>query len=72
MMWSRKQYYCKVSNFFAGIFKHSQTVCRALLADITPPEERSQVFGTFNALSSMGFIIGPMLGGKTPYFMSHT
>ncbi|XP_071545968.1 major facilitator superfamily domain-containing protein 9-like isoform X2 [Panulirus ornatus] len=52
-----------LARIIAGIFKHSQTVCRALLADITPPEERSQVFGTFNASSSMGFIIGPMLGG---------
>lgn len=47
----------------AGIFKHSQTVCRALLADVTPPEDRSRVFGIFNAASSMGFIVGPMLGG---------
>lgn len=52
-----------IGRAIAGLFKHSQTVCRALLADITSPEERSQTFGTFNAASSIGFIIGPMLGG---------
>ncbi|XP_076059842.1 major facilitator superfamily domain-containing protein 9-like isoform X3 [Oratosquilla oratoria] len=46
----------------AGIFKHSQTIARALLADITPEKEHSLMFGRFNAASSMGFIIGPMLG----------
>lgn len=51
-----------IGRAIAGLFKHSQTVCRALLADITSPEERSQTFGTFNAASSIGFIIGPMLG----------
>lgn len=47
-----------------GVFKHSQTMCRAVLVDITQAQDRSQVFGTFNATSSMGFIVGPMLGGK--------
>ncbi|XP_050738180.1 major facilitator superfamily domain-containing protein 9-like isoform X1 [Eriocheir sinensis] len=47
----------------AGVFKHSQTMCRAVLVDITRVQDRSQVFGTFNATSSMGFIVGPMLGG---------
>lgn len=52
-----------LSRLIAGCFKHSQTVCRALLADITPAEDQSQVFGVFNAMSSIGFIIGPMAGG---------
>ncbi|KAK3890818.1 hypothetical protein Pcinc_005263 [Petrolisthes cinctipes] len=52
-----------VARVIAGTFKHSQTICRALLADVTSSEDRSRVFGTFNATSSMGFIVGPMLGG---------
>ncbi|KAK4288299.1 hypothetical protein Pmani_038665 [Petrolisthes manimaculis] len=52
-----------VARVIAGTFKHSQTICRALLADVTTSEDRSRVFGTFNATSSMGFIVGPMLGG---------
>ncbi|CAL4076316.1 unnamed protein product [Meganyctiphanes norvegica] len=52
-----------LSRIIAGCFKHSQTICRALLADITPSEDQSHVFGVFNAMSSVGFIIGPMVGG---------
>lgn len=52
-----------------GVFKHSQTMCRAVLVDITRIQDRSQVFGTFNATSSMGFIVGPMLGGKDLFFI---
>ncbi|XP_064077840.1 major facilitator superfamily domain-containing protein 9-like isoform X3 [Macrobrachium nipponense] len=52
-----------LGRIIAGVFKHSQTLCRAVLADVTPPEDRSRVFGIFNATSSMGFIVGPMLGG---------
>ncbi|XP_068208413.1 major facilitator superfamily domain-containing protein 9-like [Palaemon carinicauda] len=54
-----------LGRIIAGVFKHSQTLCRALLADVTTPEDRSRVFGVFNATSSMGFIVGPMLGGET-------
>ena len=36
---------------------------RALLAEITPHEERPRVFGRFNAFASIGFIIGPLFGG---------
>ncbi|XP_045622912.1 major facilitator superfamily domain-containing protein 9-like isoform X2 [Procambarus clarkii] len=65
---SRSLFIIILGRAIAGIFKHSQTICRALLADITSPEERSQVFGTFNAASSIGFIIGPMLGGHISEF----
>ncbi|KAK7068976.1 transporter activity protein [Halocaridina rubra] len=60
---SQSLYIIIIGRVIAGIFKHSQTLCRALLADVTPSEDRSRVFGTFNATSSMGFIVGPMLGG---------
>ncbi|XP_045133495.1 major facilitator superfamily domain-containing protein 9-like [Portunus trituberculatus] len=52
-----------IARVIAGVFKHSQTMCRAVLVDITLVQDRSHVFGTFNATSSMGFIVGPMLGG---------
>ncbi|MPC18134.1 Major facilitator superfamily domain-containing protein 9 [Portunus trituberculatus] len=51
-----------IARVIAGVFKHSQTMCRAVLVDITLVQDRSHVFGTFNATSSMGFIVGPMLG----------
>lgn len=33
------------------------------LADILPETQRSSAFGHFNAVSSVGFIIGPIVGG---------
>lgn len=57
-----------VARVIAGIFKHSQTMCRAALVDVTRIQDRSHVFGTFNAMSSMGFIVGPMLGGHLSEF----
>ena len=38
-----------------------------MLTDVTLVEERSKIYGAFNAWSSMGFIIGPMIGGN--YFI---
>lgn len=46
-----------------GLFKHSQSLTKSLLADITSKEEQSAVLGTFNAASSFGFIVGPLIGG---------
>ncbi|XP_046583357.1 LOW QUALITY PROTEIN: major facilitator superfamily domain-containing protein 9-like [Haliotis rubra] len=46
-----------------GIFKHSQNISKSYLADITSREKHSHVFGQFNAASSFGFILGPMVGG---------
>lgn len=36
---------------------------KAYLSDITLPEERASVFGMFNAVGSLGFIISPIIGG---------
>lgn len=35
----------------------------AVLADVTPPEDRTRVFGYIGATFGLGFIIGPALGG---------
>lgn len=32
--------------------------------EVTPQPDQSGVLGTFNAASSMGFILGPMVGGR--------
>lgn len=52
-----------ISRFFSGVFKHSQTLCRAYIAESIPGNEKSGVLGYFNSASSLGFIIGPALGG---------
>jgi len=46
-----------------GIFKHSQELSKAYLADIMPRSQRSHVFGRFNSISNIGFIVGPVIGG---------
>ncbi|XP_055071598.2 major facilitator superfamily domain-containing protein 9 [Misgurnus anguillicaudatus] len=46
-----------------GLFKHSLSICRALLSDLVSEKERPLVMGHFNAASSVGFILGPVVGG---------
>ncbi|KAK3706877.1 hypothetical protein QZH41_018439 [Actinostola sp. cb2023] len=46
-----------------GIFKQTQGLCKVSLADITPAIERPKVFGYFNSISSLGFVVGPLIGG---------
>lgn len=46
-----------------GLFKHSLSICRALLSDLVSESERPVVMGHFNAASSVGFILGPVVGG---------
>ncbi|XP_041613141.1 major facilitator superfamily domain-containing protein 9 isoform X1 [Vulpes lagopus] len=46
-----------------GIFKHTLSISRALLSDLVSEKERPLVIGQFNAASSVGFILGPMVGG---------
>ena len=46
-----------------GLFKHSQELCKAYLADVMPRSQRSRVFGRFNSISNIGFIVGPVIGG---------
>ncbi|KAL0183917.1 hypothetical protein M9458_019613, partial [Cirrhinus mrigala] len=45
------------------LFKHSLSICRALLSDLVSEKERPLVMGHFNAASSVGFILGPVVGG---------
>ncbi|MBN3316318.1 MFSD9 protein, partial [Atractosteus spatula] len=57
-----------VARIPVGIFKHSLSICRALLSDLVSETERPLVMGHFNAASSVGFILGPVVGG---YFTEH-
>jgi DHA1 family tetracycline resistance protein-like MFS transporter len=38
-------------------------VAQAYVADITPPEERTQALGKLGAMFGIGFVLGPVLGG---------
>ncbi|KAM9851043.1 major facilitator superfamily domain-containing protein 9 [Aulostomus maculatus] len=52
-----------LSRIPVGLFKHSLSICRALLSDLVSECERPVVMGHFNAASSVGFILGPVVGG---------
>ncbi|XP_069953958.1 major facilitator superfamily domain-containing protein 9 isoform X4 [Cherax quadricarinatus] len=52
-----------VSRIITGIFKHTITLCKAVLADVTAPEDRQGVLGTFNGAVGLAFIVGPIIGG---------
>ncbi|XP_035263972.1 major facilitator superfamily domain-containing protein 9 [Anguilla anguilla] len=52
-----------VARIPVGLFKHSLSICRALLSDLVTETERPLVMGHLNAASSVGFILGPVVGG---------
>jgi MFS transporter, DHA1 family, tetracycline resistance protein len=47
----------------SGLSGANFTVATAYIADTTPPEKRSQVYGLIGAAFGLGFIVGPALGG---------
>lgn len=64
-----------IGRFIAGITGASFTTASAYIADISPPERRSQDFGLIGAAFGLGFIIGPSVGGilgeygsRVPFF----
>ncbi|OQR87954.1 major facilitator superfamily domain-containing protein 9 [Achlya hypogyna] len=58
-----------------GIFKHSLSTVRLIVADQAPRTERADAMGKINAYSSFGFIFGPLVGGylsSRPYGFNYT
>jgi len=52
-----------VGRFLSGIAGASYTTANAYIADVTPPEKRAGNFALVGAAFSLGFILGPALGG---------
>ncbi|XP_033003529.1 major facilitator superfamily domain-containing protein 9 isoform X1 [Lacerta agilis] len=52
-----------VARIFVGIFKHTHSVSKVLISDLVPEKDRLRVIGYFNAAASIGFILGPVVGG---------
>lgn len=52
-----------VGRVIAGIAGATFGPASAVIADVTPPEKRSAVFGLVGAAFGVGFILGPALGG---------
>ncbi len=46
-----------------GITGASVTTASAYIADVTAPEKRAAGFAVFGAAASLGFVLGPLLGG---------
>lgn len=53
-----------LARVLAGAFGASTAAAGAALIDITPPEDRSRVFGLRSAVMGFGLIFGPVLGGS--------
>ncbi|XP_022692325.1 major facilitator superfamily domain-containing protein 9-like [Varroa jacobsoni] len=51
-----------------GLVKHTQTMLKAYLCDMTPRDEHTRILGYFHAISSAGFIVGPLIGAHIRSF----
>lgn len=52
-----------VGRLINGVTSASFSTAGAYIADITPPEDRAKNFGLIGAAFSIGFVIGPAIGG---------
>jgi DHA1 family tetracycline resistance protein-like MFS transporter len=60
------------ARIFAGICGANITVAQAYIADITPPETRSQKMGLIGMAFGLGFIFGPIIGGVSLHYLGHS
>lgn len=52
-----------LGRLISGLVAANFSTASAYIADVTPPEKRSQSFGLMGAAFGVGFIVGPALGG---------
>lgn len=52
------------SRILDGITGGNISVAQAAVADVTKPEDRAKNFGLIGAAFGLGFILGPLIGGK--------
>ncbi len=52
-----------VARLVGGAMQANLSVANAYVADITPPAGRARRFGMLGAMSGVGFILGPVMGG---------
>lgn len=64
-----------IGRVLTGLSSATYATANALIADVSPPEERAQNFGLMGMAFGIGFIIGPTLGGllgewhpRAPFF----
>jgi MFS transporter, DHA1 family, tetracycline resistance protein len=56
------------ARFLSGIAGASYTTVNAYIADVSPPEKRAANFGLTGAAFSIGFVLGPAIGGNLGAF----
>ncbi len=66
-----------IGRVLTGVASATYATANAVIADVTPPEERAQNFGLLGMAFGVGFIIGPILGGllgawdvRAPFFLA--
>ncbi|HEY1962665.1 MAG TPA: MFS transporter, partial [Rhizomicrobium sp.] len=59
-----------IGRFLSGIAGAAYPTAGAYVADVTPPEERASGFGLLGAAFSVGFVLGPAMGGVLGEFGS--
>ena len=66
-----------VARIIVGLTASALATCNAYIADVTPPEKRTQGFGLVGAAFGIGFVLGPVLGGflgsinlRLPFFVA--
>lgn len=52
-----------VGRLLSGVTAASQSTAAAYIADVTPPEQRTQRFGLLSGIFGIGLILGPAAGG---------
>ncbi len=66
-----------IGRILTGITSATYATANALIADVSPPDERAQNFGLLGVAFGLGFIFGPSLGGflgeidiRLPFFVA--
>ena len=66
-----------IGRFLTGVTSATYATASALIADVSPPEERAQNFGLLGLAFGLGFIFGPTIGGligawdlRAPFFVA--
>ena len=66
-----------IGRFLTGVTGATYATASALIADVSPPEQRAQNFGLLGLAFGLGFIFGPTIGGiigawdlRAPFFVA--
>jgi len=61
--WAPNLFWLFLSRILAGMMGASVSIASAYIADISSPKNLAQNFGLMGAMTGMGFVVGPAIGG---------